>query len=77
MLVLPHNCQESARFKIWDDKANASLTKRFQNGLSEPDETLNPWTFEPVNAYAFSSLSLRIVPTPLERGTKSLMKHKR
>ena len=27
-----------------DDKANASLTKRFQNGLQEPDETLNPLT---------------------------------
>ena len=42
MLVLPHNCQGSARFQIEDDKANASLIKRFQNGLQEPDDTLNP-----------------------------------
>jgi hypothetical protein len=42
MLVLPHNCQGIARFQIGDDKANASLIKRFQNGLQEPDETLNP-----------------------------------
>ena len=69
MLVLPHNCQGSARFQIEDDKANASLIKRFQNGLREPDETLNPdyvpmesglhretfepWTSEPVNGYLF------------------------
>jgi hypothetical protein len=42
MLVLQHNCQGSARFQIGDDKANASLLKRFQNGLQEPDDTLNP-----------------------------------
>ncbi len=42
MLVLPRNCQGSARFQIVDDKANASLIKRFQNGLQEPDDTLNP-----------------------------------
>jgi hypothetical protein len=42
MLVLQHNCQGSARFQIEDDKANASLIKRFQNGLLESDETLNP-----------------------------------
>jgi hypothetical protein len=42
MLVLPHNCQGSAKFQIGDDKANASLIKRFQNGLQEPDDTLNP-----------------------------------
>ena len=42
MLVSPHNCQGSARFQIVEDKANASLIKRFQNGLQEPDETLNP-----------------------------------
>ena len=42
MLVLPHDCQGSARFQIVDDKANASLIKRVQSGLQEPDETMNP-----------------------------------
>ena len=41
MLVLPDNCQGSAWFQIVDDKANAALIKRVQNGLQEPDETLN------------------------------------
>jgi len=57
MLVLPHNCQESASFQVGDDNANASFIKRFQNGLQESDETLNPDYIgkplnpEPVNGY--------------------------
>ena len=57
ILVLPLNCEGSARFQIGDDKANVSFIKRFQNGLQEPNETLNPDYIgkplnpEPLNGY--------------------------
>ena len=54
MLILPNNFQKNAKFQIWDDATNTSLANtllKWNPGARWNFETLNFWTFEPLNVY--------------------------